>query len=88
MKLTYKHTIFSCFMGYITQAIVNNFIPLLFFYQEIHNLDVTQTVYSKKVHLSRTICAKKSANQDLRKFFIKRDEYPLPTVLPKKSIAW
>ena len=27
---TYKHTIYSCFIGYIVQAIINNFIPLLF----------------------------------------------------------
>ncbi len=29
-KLTYKHTIYACFTGYIVQAIVNNFVPLLF----------------------------------------------------------
>ena len=28
--LTYKNTIVSCFVGYIVQAIVNNFVPLLF----------------------------------------------------------
>lgn len=28
--LTYRHTIVSCFIGYIVQAIVNNFVPLLF----------------------------------------------------------
>lgn len=30
MKLTHKHTIFACFVGYIVQAIINNFAPLLF----------------------------------------------------------
>ncbi len=30
MKLTYKHTIVSCFTGYVVQAVVNNFVPLLF----------------------------------------------------------
>lgn len=30
MKLTPKHTIYSCYLGYITQAIVNNLPPLLF----------------------------------------------------------
>lgn len=30
MKNNYNVTIISCFVGYITQAIVNNFIPLLF----------------------------------------------------------
>lgn len=29
-KLSYNTTILSCFVGYIVQAIVNNFIPLLF----------------------------------------------------------
>lgn len=29
-KLTYKHTTYACFIGYIVQAIINNFIPLLF----------------------------------------------------------
>lgn len=27
---SYKHTLFSCYIGYITQAIVNNLAPLLF----------------------------------------------------------
>lgn len=30
MKFNYNHTITACFFGYITQAIVNNFAPLLF----------------------------------------------------------
>lgn len=30
MKLTAKHTIYGCYLGYITQAIVNNLPPLLF----------------------------------------------------------
>ncbi len=29
-KLTYKHTVRACYLGYITQAIGNNFSPLLF----------------------------------------------------------
>ncbi len=28
--LTYNHTIYACYFGYIVQAIVNNFVPLLF----------------------------------------------------------
>ena len=30
MKMNYKATIVACFVGYIVQAIVNNFVPLLF----------------------------------------------------------
>ncbi len=29
-KLTYKHTLVSSYVGYITQAVVNNLVPLLF----------------------------------------------------------
>ncbi|MBQ3604133.1 MAG: MFS transporter [Clostridia bacterium] len=29
-KLTYKSTVISCYIGYVSQAIVNNFYPLLF----------------------------------------------------------
>lgn len=30
IRNNYKHTIYACYIGYITQAIVNNFVPLLF----------------------------------------------------------
>ncbi|MGN0557810.1 MAG: hypothetical protein ACI4IV_08205 [Acutalibacteraceae bacterium] len=30
MKNQYNKTIFACFTGYIIQAIINNFAPLLF----------------------------------------------------------
>ena len=30
LKLNYNHTIYACYIGYVTQAIVNNFAPLLF----------------------------------------------------------
>ena len=29
-RLTYRHTIAACYLGYITQAIVNYLAPLLF----------------------------------------------------------
>ncbi len=29
-KLNYQNTIYACFIGYIIQAVVNNFVPLLF----------------------------------------------------------
>ena len=39
MKLTYKNTITSCFVGYIVQAIINNFVPLLFLtFQNTYNI--------------------------------------------------
>ena len=30
MKLTYKHTKYACYIGYVNQAIINNLAPLLF----------------------------------------------------------
>ena len=30
MKDKYQNTMYACFVGYIVQAIVNNFVPLLF----------------------------------------------------------
>ena len=30
MTYTYKDTLIACYLGYITQAIVNNLAPLLF----------------------------------------------------------
>lgn len=30
LRTNYQHTIYACYIGYITQAIVNNFAPLLF----------------------------------------------------------
>ena len=30
IRSNYQHTIYACYIGYIVQAIVNNFVPLLF----------------------------------------------------------
>lgn len=30
MKVNYNHTVYACYVGYITQALINNFVPLLF----------------------------------------------------------
>lgn len=30
MKDKYQKTVYACFVGYIVQAVVNNFVPLLF----------------------------------------------------------
>lgn len=43
MKLNYKTTIVACFVGYITQAIVNNFAPLLFItFQNSYSIPLSQ----------------------------------------------
>lgn len=39
MRYTYRHTLHACYLGYITQAIVNNLAPLLFIiFQNEHHL--------------------------------------------------
>lgn len=43
MKPNYKTTVFACFVGYIVQAIVNNFIPLLFItFQGTYGIPLSQ----------------------------------------------
>lgn len=43
MRLTFRHTIFSCFLGYIVQAVINNFAPLLFLtFQSQYGLPIPQ----------------------------------------------
>ena len=45
-QLTYKHTLFACFLGYIVQAIINNFIPLLFLtFQSSYGIPLSQITF-------------------------------------------
>ena len=43
MQQKYQKTIYACFVGYIVQAIVNNFVPLLFLtFEKIYHIPLTQ----------------------------------------------
>lgn len=43
---TYNHTIYACYLGYIVQAIVNNFIPLLFLtFQSTFGISLDKIAY-------------------------------------------
>lgn len=43
MKFTFRHTIISCFLGYVVQAIINNFAPLLFLtFQSSYGIPLSQ----------------------------------------------
>lgn len=43
MKDKYKKTVYACFVGYIVQAIVNNFVPLLFLtFEKNYNIPLSQ----------------------------------------------
>lgn len=46
MKQTYKNTMYACFIGYIVQAIVNNFVPLLFLtFQSSYGIPITKITF-------------------------------------------
>lgn len=43
MKNKYNRTVTACFVGYIVQAVVNNFAPLLFlFFQKSYQIPLSQ----------------------------------------------
>ena len=43
MKQDYKKTTYACFIGYIVQAIVNSFVPLLFVtFQKTYQIPLTK----------------------------------------------
>ncbi len=43
MKNQYHKTIYACFLGYVVQAIVNNFVPLLFLtFQAVYHIPLSQ----------------------------------------------
>lgn len=45
-QFTYKHTLYACFIGYIVQAIVNNFVPLLFLtFQTSYGIPLSQITF-------------------------------------------
>ena len=42
-KNKYNKTIYACFMGYMVQAVVNNFVPLLFLtFQDAYGIPISQ----------------------------------------------
>lgn len=46
MRVTYKHTMYACFIGYIVQAIVNNFAPLLFLtFQSTYQISISKITF-------------------------------------------
>lgn len=46
MKLNYKHTMYASFTGYIVQAIINNFVPLLFLtFQSSYNIPISKITF-------------------------------------------
>ncbi len=45
-RLTYKHTLYACFTGYIVQAVINNFVPLLFLtFQSAYGIPLSRITF-------------------------------------------
>ena len=46
MNKKYKHTIYACFVGYIVQAVINNFAPLLFLtFQDSYGIPLSKITF-------------------------------------------
>lgn len=46
LKGNYNHTVYACFIGYVTQAIVNNFVPLLFLtFQSAYGISLNKITF-------------------------------------------
>ncbi|MDV4151877.1 MFS transporter [Clostridium sp. AL.422] len=46
MKFNYKHTMYASFIGYVVQAIINNFVPLLFLtFQSTYNIPISKITF-------------------------------------------
>lgn len=46
VRENYNHTIYACYIGYITQAIVNNFAPLLFLtFQSTYSISIDKITF-------------------------------------------
>lgn len=53
IRFTYKTTIIACFLGYIVQAIVNNFLPLLFItLQDTYRIPLSQITLLVTINFS------------------------------------
>ena len=57
IRLDYRHTIYASYIGYITQAIVNNFAPLLFLtFQTTYHLTLKDITLITTVNFFVQLC--------------------------------
>ncbi|AGC68706.1 major facilitator superfamily MFS_1 [Thermoclostridium stercorarium subsp. stercorarium DSM 8532] len=53
ISTSYEHTIYACYIGFITQAIINNYAPLLFLtFQNSYNLTIDRITLITTVNFS------------------------------------
>lgn len=77
MRTSFKHTIFACFIGYIVQAIVNNFVPLLFLtFQDSYGISYSKITLLITINFAVQLCI-----DLLSAFFIDRIGYRASTVI-------
>ncbi|MBQ9326620.1 MAG: MFS transporter [Clostridia bacterium] len=70
-RLTYNHTLYACYIGYITQAVVNSLAPLLFLhFQEAFSLSLAQITLLTTVNFGVQLCI-----DFLSTFFVDRIGY-------------
>ncbi len=57
VRTSYTHTIYACYLGYITQAIVNNFAPLLFLtFSDAFDLALGQIAMISTLNFAIQLC--------------------------------
>ncbi len=57
MEKNYQKTMYACFVGYIVQAIVNNFVPLLFLtFHETYGIPLTKITFLVTINFGIQLC--------------------------------
>lgn len=57
MTMPYQKTIYACFVGYIVQAIVNNFVPLLFLtFHHTYGIPLSQITFLVTINFGIQLC--------------------------------
>lgn len=57
MEKDYQKTMYACFVGYVVQAIVNNFVPLLFLtFHETYGIPLTKITFLVTINFGIQLC--------------------------------
>ena len=57
LRTRYEHTIHACYLGYITQAVVNSYLPLLFLhFQSVFHLSLAQITLITTLNFAIQLC--------------------------------
>lgn len=76
-RFTYRHTMYACFTGYVVQAVINNFVPLLFLtFQDSYGISMTKITFLITFNFGLQLCV-----DLLSAGFVDRIGYRLSVVL-------